>query len=144
MLSWYAAMIDPNLSDDAIRKLIAEATDILDARRKSDLASLKRGMTDDELRHLVRQACEELEPPAGGRVLRARRSSATVFRCGFQQVASARAGRDAVVDALRSTQHIVEMFRRTLPNGDTRRCLDRVSNRLTKILAIARKLGTPE
>jgi len=60
------------------------------------------------------------------------------------QVASARAGRDAVVDALRSTQHIVEMFRRTLPNGDTRRCLDRVSNRLTKILAIARKLGTPE
>jgi len=60
------------------------------------------------------------------------------------QVASARSGRDAIVDALRSTQHIVEMFRRTLPNGDTRRCLDRVSNRLTKILAIARKLGTPE
>jgi len=60
------------------------------------------------------------------------------------QVASARSGRDAIVDALRSTQHIVEMFRRTLPNGDTRRCLDRVSNRLTKILAIARKLGTLE
>jgi len=60
------------------------------------------------------------------------------------QVASARSGRDAIVDALRSTQHIVEMFRRTLPNGDTRRCLDRVSNRLTKILAIGRKLGTPE
>ena len=60
------------------------------------------------------------------------------------QVASAGSSRDAIVDALRSTQHIVEMFRRTLPNGDTRRCLDRVSNRLTKILAIARKLGTPE
>jgi hypothetical protein len=60
------------------------------------------------------------------------------------QVASARAGRDGVVDALRSTQHVVEMLRRTLPNGDTRRCLDRDSNRLTKILAIARKLGTPE
>jgi hypothetical protein len=31
-----------------------------------------------------------------------------------------------------------------LPNGAPRRCLDRVSNRLTKILAITRKLGTPE
>jgi hypothetical protein len=60
------------------------------------------------------------------------------------QVASARASLDGVVDSLRTTQHVVEMFRRTLPNGDTRRCLDRVSNRLTKILAIARKLGTPE
>jgi integrase len=60
------------------------------------------------------------------------------------QVTSAHASLDVVVDSLRTTQHAVEMFRRTLPNGDTRRCLDRVSNRLTKILAIARKLSTPK
>lgn len=60
------------------------------------------------------------------------------------QVASARAGLDGVVDSLRTTQHLIEMFRRTLPDGAPRRCLDRVSNRLAKILAITRKLGAPE
>jgi hypothetical protein len=60
------------------------------------------------------------------------------------QLASARAGLDGVLESLRTTQHLVEMFRRTLPDGAPRRCLDRVSNRLTKILAITRKLGTPE
>jgi hypothetical protein len=60
------------------------------------------------------------------------------------QVASARAGLEGVVDSLLTTQHLVEMFRRTLPDGAPRRCLDRVSNRLTKILAIARNLGAPE
>jgi hypothetical protein len=65
MRSWYTAMIDPNPSDDAIRKLIAEATDILDARRNSDLASLIRGVMEDQLRHLIRQACEELERRRG-------------------------------------------------------------------------------
>jgi integrase len=60
------------------------------------------------------------------------------------QVASARSGLDGVVDSLRITQHLVEMFRRTLPDGAPRCCLDRISNRLTKILAIARKLAAPE
>jgi integrase len=60
------------------------------------------------------------------------------------EIPSARAGLDGVVDALVTTQRVVAMFRRTLPNGAPRRCLDRVSNRLTKILAITRKLGTPE
>jgi hypothetical protein len=32
---------------------------------------------------------------------------------------------------------------RTLPNGTSRRRLDRLSNRLTKILSEARKLGIP-
>jgi hypothetical protein len=32
------------------------------------------------------------------------------------------------------------MFRRALPNGSSRACLDRLSNRLTKILGEARKL----
>lgn len=60
------------------------------------------------------------------------------------QVASARAGLDGILDSLRTTQHVVEMYRRTLPDGAPRRCLDRLSNRLTKILAITRKLATPE
>jgi hypothetical protein len=61
------AMIDPTLTDDALRKLIADATALLDARRRSDLASLIHGMTDAELRDVVRQACEELDsrrPPS--------------------------------------------------------------------------------
>jgi hypothetical protein len=36
------------------------------------------------------------------------------------------------------------MFRRGLPNGAARRRLDRLSNRLTKILSEARKLDSPE
>ena len=35
-----------------------------------------------------------------------------------------------------------EMFRRPLPNGSSRSCFDRLSNRLTKILTEARKLRT--
>lgn len=60
------------------------------------------------------------------------------------QIASAIAGLDGVVASLLTTQHLIEMFRRSLPDGDPRRCLDRVSNRLTKLLAITRKLSTPE
>jgi hypothetical protein len=36
------------------------------------------------------------------------------------------------------------MYRRILPDGNPRRCLDGASNRLIKILAITRKLGAPE
>jgi hypothetical protein len=35
------------------------------------------------------------------------------------------------------------MFRRTLPNGTCRRRLDRLSNRITKIVTEARKLAAP-
>jgi hypothetical protein len=41
---------------------------------------------------------------------------------------------DGVIDALLSAQHVLEMFRRALPNGASRTCLDRLSNRLTKIV----------
>ena len=34
-----------------------------------------------------------------------------------------------------TAQHVLEMFRRSLPNGDKRNRLDRLANRLTKILA---------
>jgi len=54
---------------------------------------------------------------------------------------SPRAGLDGVVDSLLFTQHAIEMFRRSLPEGSSRRCLDRLSNRLTKILTEARKLN---
>jgi integrase len=54
-----------------------------------------------------------------------------------------RTGLSGVIDSLIAAQHVLEMFRRALPNGDTRDCLDRLSNRLTKIVAEARKLATP-
>lgn len=58
-------------------------------------------------------------------------------------VASLRVGLAGVIDALLSAQHVVEMFRRTLPKGGSRSCLGRLINRLTKIVAEARKLVTP-
>jgi len=54
---------------------------------------------------------------------------------------SPRAGLDGVADALLFAQHTIEMFRRSLPDGPSRCCLDRLSNRLTKILSEARKLN---
>jgi site-specific recombinase XerD len=54
-----------------------------------------------------------------------------------------RTGLDSVIDSLQTAQHALEMFRRTLPIGAARSCLDRLSNRLTKIATEARKLGTP-
>ncbi len=54
-----------------------------------------------------------------------------------------RLGLDGVIDSLQAAQHALEMFRRRLPVGAARGCLDRLSNRLTKIATEARKLGTP-
>jgi integrase len=54
-----------------------------------------------------------------------------------------RTGLGGVLDSLLATQHVLEMFRRALLNGTSRRRLDRLSNRLTKILSEARKLATP-
>lgn len=54
-----------------------------------------------------------------------------------------RAGFDGLIDSLLAAQHVLEMFRRTLPNGTSRRHLARLSNRLTKIVTEARKLATP-
>jgi site-specific recombinase XerD len=55
---------------------------------------------------------------------------------------SVRTGLDGVIDSLVAAQHRIEMFRRPLPNGDVRNCFDRLSNRLTKIIAEARKFAT--
>jgi integrase len=56
--------------------------------------------------------------------------------------ASLRAGLDGVIDALLFAQHVLEMFRRALPIGASRTSFTRLSNRLIKILAQARKLTT--
>jgi hypothetical protein len=44
---------------------------------------------------------------------------------------------------MREIDSLLAALRRTMPNGTSRRCLDRLSNRLTKILGEARKLATP-
>jgi hypothetical protein len=54
-----------------------------------------------------------------------------------------RVGWDGVGDSILFAQHAVEMFPRALPDSPSRYCLDRLSNRLTKILSEARKLRPP-
>jgi site-specific recombinase XerD len=54
-----------------------------------------------------------------------------------------RTGLEGVIDSLQASQHALEMFRRALPIGAERSCLDRLSNRLTKIVTEASKLRTP-
>ena len=49
-----------------------------------------------------------------------------------------------LLESLRTSQHVLEMFRRTLPDGRLRRCLNRLANRLTKIVAEAVKLAPSE
>jgi hypothetical protein len=51
-----------------------------------------------------------------------------------------RTGLDGVIDSLLAAQHVLEMFRRALPDDAFRSCLDRLSNRLTKIVTEVRKL----
>ena len=53
-----------------------------------------------------------------------------------------RAGFDGLIDSFQASQHALEIFRRSLPTGDKRDRLDRLANRLTKILAEMRKLKT--
>lgn len=54
-----------------------------------------------------------------------------------------RTGIDGVLNSLLAAQHVLEMFRRTLPTGTSRTRIGRLSNRLTKILAAVRKLNIP-
>jgi hypothetical protein len=46
-------------------------------------------------------------------------------------------------DRFFAAQHVLGMFRRPLTQDPSGGCLDRLSNRLTKILSEARKLRTP-
>jgi integrase len=47
----------------------------------------------------------------------------------------------SLLDSLHLAQHVLEMFRRTLPQGPDRRLLDRLANRLTKIASETKKFG---
>jgi integrase len=49
---------------------------------------------------------------------------------------------DGLIDSLLATQHVMEMVRRSLLNGEQRTRLNRLVNRLTKILSETRKLRT--
>jgi hypothetical protein len=49
-----------------------------------------------------------------------------------------------VLHSLQAAQHVLEMFRRSLPNGGDRRILDRLMNRHTKILSRVQKLDPSE
>ena len=53
-----------------------------------------------------------------------------------------RTGLDGLIDSLLAAQHVMEMFRRSLPNGNSRNRLLRLSKRLIKILAEIKKLPT--
>ena len=61
------------------------------------------------------------------------------------KVAASASGHQAdlsgVLHSLQAAQHVLEMFRRTLPDGGDRRGLYRLMNRLTKILSHIRKLN---
>ncbi len=57
-------------------------------------------------------------------------------------LAPLRTGHDGLIDSLLVAQTLLLMLRRSLPNGHTRSRLDRLANRLTKILAEIRKLKT--
>jgi len=58
-------------------------------------------------------------------------------------ISSPQANLATVRDALHFAQHVLEMFRRTLPEGPHRHLLDRIANRLTKIVCETRKLDHP-
>ena len=55
-------------------------------------------------------------------------------------ITSAKPNPASLLDALHVAQHVLEMFRRTLPQGPDRLHLDRLANRLTKITSEVRKL----
>ncbi|HXP89185.1 MAG TPA: tyrosine-type recombinase/integrase [Bryobacteraceae bacterium] len=56
-------------------------------------------------------------------------------------ISSPQSNLTSLLDSLHLAQHVLEMFRRTLPKGPDRRLLDRLANRLTKIASEIRKLG---
>jgi hypothetical protein len=54
-----------------------------------------------------------------------------------------RADLASLTDSLKNAQHVLEMFRRSLSEDSARHLLDRLANRLVKILAETRKLNPP-
>jgi integrase len=56
---------------------------------------------------------------------------------------SVRAGIDGIIQSILASQHLLEMFRRSLREDAPRRQFGRLSNRLTKIIALLRKVDPP-
>jgi len=56
---------------------------------------------------------------------------------------STRADLFNLIDSLTIAQHVLEMYRRSMADDSARRLLDRVANRIVKILTEIRKLSTP-
>jgi len=54
------------------------------------------------------------------------------------------AGLPTLLDSLRAAQHVLEMFRRAVTDDSTRRLLNRLGNRLTKIMAELSKVNPAE
>ena len=50
----------------------------------------------------------------------------------------------SLIDSLRATQHVLEMFSRSVVETSPRLLLDRLANRLVKIVTAVKKLNTPE
>jgi integrase len=57
-------------------------------------------------------------------------------------VVTVRAGINGLIDSLLAAQHLMEMFRRSLPDGKAKTRFLRLSNRLTKILSETKNLNT--
>ena len=55
-----------------------------------------------------------------------------------------RADLASLIDSLKATQHVLEMFRRSLAEDSPRPLLGRLARRLAKILAEAAKLTPPQ
>ncbi|MGH9627661.1 MAG: hypothetical protein ACRD7E_04885, partial [Bryobacteraceae bacterium] len=51
------------------------------------------------------------------------------------------AGLPTLLDSVRAAQHVLEMFRRAVTDDSTRRVLNRLGNRLTKIIAELSKIN---
>jgi hypothetical protein len=56
-------------------------------------------------------------------------------------IPSPQADHACLLKSLLVAQHVLEMFRRTCSQGPDRSLLDRLNNRLTKIISEVRKLG---
>ena len=57
---------------------------------------------------------------------------------------SPRADLSNLIDSLTVAQHVLEMYRRSMDDDSARRLLDRLANRIVKILTEIRKLNPPQ
>jgi integrase/recombinase XerD len=124
----------------ALRTIEVHRSNVEDLLEKGEqLTLLVRGKTRDRIAYL--------RPDMGRRLKEYLALARTQPRHLAPQpkapVITPRIGVDGVLDSFLFAQHAIEMFRRSLPEGPSRNCLDRLSNRLTKILAEARKLTPP-